>query len=92
VTREMMTGQLARMRELIDSNYHRCSKVNDCTEDRNSFLTMLKSNSKDDAERKNEILECTEKIKHLYKVCDSKTALQEHNQLKTYITKLPTEE
>ena len=65
VTREVMTGQLVRMRELIDSNFHKCSKVTECTEDRNSFLNMLKSNSRDDAERKKEILEIIEKIKHL---------------------------
>ena len=70
--------RLDRMNKLINTNFEKCSKVDNCTDDRREFLILIDKNNKDDEERKNEIKENSEQIKKLVRTCDTKTNLTDH--------------
>lgn len=80
------------MNKLINTNFDKCSKVDNCTDDRREFLILIDKNNKDDEERKNEIKDHSELIKKLIRTCDTKTNLTDHQRLKDYMSVLPTEE
>ena len=50
-TNDMLNMRLDRMNKLINTNFDKCSKVDNCTDDRREFLILIDKNNKDDEER-----------------------------------------